>query len=737
MNSQTGQSGNTELPLWKYDDYPDEMFFTELLNLDYPGLEGVKEAVGAQDWKAAKAALLDYYRQRKEPSLPPEYEVEPADEEALRVAELAVQHEFQAGNSRVKFDERVDWFFETDCVEDTRVLGAMSYLRDLAGAYRKTGDEKYARTMLDLLEQWIDNVPVVDPEPLNFVEWKATNWQVYDVAGRLLHSWPQALLVLRQSPSTTPAAFTKILKSLYKHVEYLLVHHATFSNHCTAEAAVIFISAVLWPEFRRSEEWWEHALWWLEHQAREDYYPDGFTREMATNYHGAFGALLIPYKFTEHNGLDSPFSEEYMAIIHRCFRVVMHMIKPDGCVPRFNDALGADMTATVLEGGELFDDPEMLYVGSGGERGQEPAQTSHFFPDARYAIMRSDWSPEADYLIMDCGPAGTNHVNPNQLAVEVCARGVRLIENSGYYRRLTSFPAEWFPMARWYGKDSRSYSTLNIVRSTQVGGDADGYLVSHPAFDYAAGWYKHGYMELDDGTHERAEKVFVDVVHTRRVFCLTKEYWLILDSLDGEGAYPVELHWQFRPGAAGLDEATRECWTEQEGVRLWLRPANPEGLSVRIAEGETNPHAGWYAPRYHVSEPAPEAIMQRTGELPITFATLLWAQHDDDSGPRIGSADLGEEAAGVLQIKHAEGTDYLQVVPEGKESDDIVGLRAEAELVWIRVDEQGQPQRALLAKPSRVWWQGEELWMTKEAVEALELSWADGVPQVCDASNED
>ena len=157
---------------------------------------------------------------------------------------------------------------------------------------------------------------------------------------------------------------------------------------------------------------------------------------------------------------------------------------------------------------------------------------------------------------------------------------------------------------------------------------------------------------------------------------------------------------------------------------------------MRIAEGETNPHAGWYAPRYHVSEPAPEAIMQRTGELPVTFATLLLAQQDDNPGPRISSSSVGKQAAGLLQISHSAGTDYLQIVGEGEESDDIAGLRAEAELVWIRVDEQGRPQRALLARPSRVWWQGEELWTTKEAVEAIELSWTDGVPQVCDVSNE-
>lgn len=36
----------------------------DLLNLDYPGLEKVKDACGRQQWKEAAELLLDYYRNR-------------------------------------------------------------------------------------------------------------------------------------------------------------------------------------------------------------------------------------------------------------------------------------------------------------------------------------------------------------------------------------------------------------------------------------------------------------------------------------------------------------------------------------------------------------------------------------------------------------------------------------------------------------------------------------------------
>ena len=56
------------LPLMAYDlkmtlkEREDALF--QLLDLDYPGLEKVKAAEKAGDRAAAKAALVDYYRQR-------------------------------------------------------------------------------------------------------------------------------------------------------------------------------------------------------------------------------------------------------------------------------------------------------------------------------------------------------------------------------------------------------------------------------------------------------------------------------------------------------------------------------------------------------------------------------------------------------------------------------------------------------------------------------------------------
>ena len=49
--------------------------------------------------------------------------------------------------------------------------------------------------------------------------------------------------------------------------------------------------------------------------------------------------------------------------------------------------------------------------------------------------MRSDWTPRAKYLYFDLGPWGDNHMNQDQLSIEVSAKGRHFLINGGYVRR--------------------------------------------------------------------------------------------------------------------------------------------------------------------------------------------------------------------------------------------------------------------------------------------------------------
>jgi hypothetical protein len=423
----------------------------------------------------------------------------------------------------------------------------------------------------------------------------------------------------------------------------------------------------------------------------------------------------------------------------------MLMLKPDGTVPRYNDSVGRDKRGEVLEFARVFDDEEMLWVGSRGRLGRRPEVASYFFPNARYAIIRSGWDEDADYLIMDCGPAGTNHVNANQLAIELYARGVHLIENPGYGRRDSSNP-----MYRWRAKDSRSHSTLNIVgMSQQSGKDAQGTMVSDPAgrFDYAVGWHDGGYVRMTDD-HRPTGKPVTGVRHTRRVLSVTGEYWLVLDSLDGdqpqrvasrgEGEVPVELHWTFPPSETSVDQQTKTIQIRRRKVRLRLTHASPRKLSIRIAEGEKLPYAGWWSPgieaRRFESVPAPEAIVTQRGPLPVNFATLISAERVNRpcSAPKIVSSTLHGRATGQFRIQYGQGTDLMIVATEAQvlTPHDVPDLQVHAELLFARLDSKRDPCVIHLARASTVKWKGRTIWTSAKPVAAVTVNFARGNPSL-------
>ena len=728
--------------MWSYNDYGDELFFTGIVNLDHPGLDTVKAAAAETDWTAAREALLDYFQKRKTPRLNAyvlDWRYHPADRDVtdIEVADRALKHEFWIRDRFVRCGEKIAWrkppVDVPDVVNYVHHLNRTFFLQDLAAAYRQTGDEKYARCMVKLLEAFIDGNPL--PKLESYAYPKQYGWSQISAAYRFMFTWPPAILALLESETLTADAFVGIMKALYQNLEFVREHHMRRANHCTFEVGCVFMAGVLWPEFSRAAHWREYGLEWLQRQAKAEHYPDGFIKEMSCSYQSAYGLLARPIEFAGFNGVEVDFPQEYYDVVHSAARARMLMLKPDGTVPRYNDSVGRDKRDEVLEFAKTFDDDEMLWIGSHGRRGGRPSVTSHFFPDARYAVMRSSWEEDADYLIMDCGPAGTNHVNANQLSIELCARGIHWIENPGYGRR-----SGINPMYRWRAKDSRSHSTLNIVgKSQQFRKDAQGYMVSDPAgrFDYAVGWYDGGYVRMTDD-HRPAGKPVTGVRHTRRVLYLTGRYWLVLDSLDGdrEGEVPVELHWTFPPSEAGFDQQTKQIWTRQDDLRLRLLPADPRGLMVRIAEGEQKPYAGWWSPgneaRRYESLPAPEAVVRRRGPLPVNFATLMFIEEDGGVTPRIVSSKLIGRAAGRLRIKHERGSDCLIVAAEADAlaSDDVPGLQVRAELLLARLNQNAKPREIHLAHARRVTWRGKTIWRSDQAVATVTVSFNGAAPAV-------
>lgn len=140
------------------------------INLDYPGLEGVKNAVESNRFDVAAAALLKYYKTKLQANRPDFSNMEtsvdtvgPLHAATRETADNALKHLFKTQESYGFFDFGQDINWQLWPVKDNEVrwqLHRVKWWLSMALAYRKTKDEKYAKEWIYQFDDWAKKNPL-------------------------------------------------------------------------------------------------------------------------------------------------------------------------------------------------------------------------------------------------------------------------------------------------------------------------------------------------------------------------------------------------------------------------------------------------------------------------------------------------------------------------------------------------------------------------------------------------
>jgi len=553
-------------------------------------------------------------------------------------ADLFVRKVFHLGEGTVDMSGGLDWYATaTGDLEWNGGLVRHGYFVLLANAYEETGREIYAETIVEHMLHYIKTVPRFEPAGKTYLEYKKSTWRPFEVAGRAAETWPEALSKIIHSPSLTPEAWAKILISIREHADFLRKKHWKTGNHATLEVAAIGIIAVFYQEFRERDAWLTYAVEFLDGMWPELFAGDGYSREMSGSYHWvAMRSFFSFYEIACRNGFAHLFPARYRERLIRNSYAELYQDKPDGSTPISNDSSSSINRRVQLERiHRQFDLPEVGYFLSDGREGRPPAAASYFYPDSRIGIMRSDWTPRANYLYFDLGPWGDNHMNQDQLAIEVSAKGRHFLINGGKWRYTTSDPdAEWMPLAKYF-KATASYNCVLVNGYGQVFGDADGRMLTTERFDYADGVFTAGFGEEAPGRDEtlfrerglstRMENRLPGVTHRRQVFFAKPHGWIVRDTIDGPGVTHADQLWHFLEGPVRSIDDSRTIWaTDFPDCNLIVQSRGGEKIESQLYEGQKKPFfAGWHCPYYDQLRPAPEVrfSVRRSGR--IVFHTLL------------------------------------------------------------------------------------------------------------------
>ena len=449
------------------------------------------------------------------------------------------------------------------------------YGLDLAHAFAVTGKTKYRQAWMHLVQSWIAQVPV--------------GLDSSDIAARRIQNWIYAWNLFSRECEFAADFEDQIVERLDAEVRHLRCNLSAERNHRTLELYALFIAALALPELDQ-DELLEFAVAELHRNLLTDVRPDGVHREQSTHYHmTALRSFLGARENARRFGLEFPAS--YDERLEKACEFLLHIQRPDGLIPALSDA----------DTGNYSDLLELAAL-------RVPAETCASFPDGGYFIQRSGWDADARYLVFDCGPIGDGgHGHYDLLSIEVAANGRPLIVDPG---RFTYADSEW----RHRFKGTAAHNTVCVDDLDQVeyrrgkpkGPLAEGRLLERfttPGLDILCG-------EVRSPAYE--------AIHTRRIFFVAGEYWLIVDSLRGSVPHKYDL--RFHLTAQALNHCTR--------IPGGIRTPDMVLSNCKWVATEGHPYRcslshGWISQRYGIKQAAPVVSFVSTGEANTDFYTLI------------------------------------------------------------------------------------------------------------------
>ena len=585
-------------------------------------------------------------------------------------------------------------------------LSRQQYLIDLGKAFFLRGDRSDLDAIRDLVRSWRAGNSYAT----------GINWAcALEPAFRVL-SWLWAYHLTADALDDDFHA--EWLEGFYDHGRFLATHLEHYSspyNHLIGEAAALYSVGLCFPEFSESAAWRKKGRAVLESRLAEQFYADGGSVEQSTFYHHAtVGFYLLAALTARANGEE--LSQPIWHAIERGLEFSMRLSQPDGRTPEIG---GADdgkpirmehlpfwdfrpylAIGAVLFGrgdfkavaGRFFEDALWL-LGPEGLRAFEavlpaaPSETAVLLPRSGYAVARSRWSSDADYVCFDVGeqaagmrPDGvpnSMHGHADCLSVVAAIAGRRVLVDSGLYAYNCGGPWES------HFRETAAHNTARIDGRDQA------RHLGKMAWSHSYRPVIEGHQETRGGTwtigsHDGYARGEAGVTHRRAVWLRDGGYLVVYDEFVGSGAHDLEINWQFAPGSLVL-QGPRGVLFDGAVDMIWLGTG---AWDASIRTGGDGPEDGWICSSLGVKRPAPRLSLRGRSDASRSGLLTVLAS-------RPGSAArVHETTAGGATLVAVEGSGFVDWVAGAGISDggpiDTDGLLAVCRLIDGRIDAQEQ-----------------------------------------------
>jgi len=534
---------------------------------------------------------------------------------------------------------------------------------DLAAAFAETGEARFQHAWEILVASWIQQVPL--------------DFGPTDAIARRIQNWIYAWNIFADSPHFAGLAEgldEKIVVSLAQQTKYLRSHLTAERNHRTLELYALLIVALVLPEAALDTDLLDFDMEAFYQNLLTDVRPDGVHREHSTHYHMM---VLRSYLGARENvrrfGLSFP--QDYDERLERACEFAMHCHRPDGGIPTLSDSDAGNYSDLLQLAASMLSRADFLYAATAGTEGVPPQKRYVSFPDAGYYLQRSGWGKsqtpfeQEGFLIFDCGPLGDGgHGHYDMLNVEIAAQGKSLLIDPGRYTY-----SEHPPNFRHWFKGTAAHNTVCIDGLDQVPYRRGKPKKPLPQAQFIERWSAPGFDFLC-GT---AQSPCYEVVHMRRIFYISDEYWIICDSLVGKRPHKFDLRFHLAPEAS-------------ERVHIVDNTAcTPDLVLVFSSGSRLQIDPGWFAPLYGVKHNAPVISASIEEKSSAEFVTVVMPSAPSRRTPKLNVIHSPGTASPQLAIEisgtgpEAACTDYVACGPSITDHA-VDSFQCRASAVWSR-----------------------------------------------------
>jgi hypothetical protein len=608
------------------------------LDLDHAGLGDVKAAVEKTEWVAACRDLLQYYREAE--TMPDLRKRTPAPSEAVHegvapiLAGVFTNYTISATVPR-REDGGFDWTYNgpSGDLEWGWGLNRFPWAGRLVGAYFRTGNPLYAKTLDRYVRDWL----LANPYPGH--KTNEPQWRGLETRSRIGSALPLAFYSLQQTPDWSDATRILLLASVPEHAHYLRNFHAPHGNWVTMELNALSQAAIAWPEFRAASAWFDYAIQRMTPEIKDQVYPDGAQKELTSHYHTVSVASFEAFaKRAREHGREVP--KAFTDGMENMNAYTAYTMRPSGFGLLNNDGDLVYNRDRIIKRAKGFKKPDWRYIATNGEEGIAPeGLPSRVFPWAGQLIMRSDWGRDAHWGFFDVGPLGNGgHRHFDKLHLSISAHGRDLLVDGGrytyqggswreYFRGATSHNVLFYDGKRQQDRVNESLGPLSPVTYRMT-----------PDYDFARGSLD-GLVPGMDG----------EASQSRSVLYLRDQFWIVIDRVKTDRPRKITTLWHYAPDCTVEIEADSTTSTDAGKGNLRIIPAAGTDWSPRLIQGQESPEIqGWWSRKYNSKEPAP--CVEYTTDI-AGDATFVWALVPAKGLPPSGIVKILKETPADIHVE--------------------------------------------------------------------------------------